>query len=52
MRDHGYLMLDLSQEKARASFHFVETNRERTEKMKPSVAFEVMSGEVKLRKLE
>lgn len=52
MRDHGYLMLELNQEKAKASFHFVETNRERTKKMKPTVAFEVMSGEVKLQKLE
>ncbi|MEM6805352.1 MAG: alkaline phosphatase D family protein [Bacteroidota bacterium] len=52
MRDHGYVLLNLSPEKARATFHFVETNRKRTKEMKPEIAFEVLSGETKLHRVD
>ncbi|MEL6253067.1 MAG: alkaline phosphatase D family protein [Bacteroidota bacterium] len=52
MRDHGYLMLELTSEKALATFNFVETNRKRSAEMKTPVSFEVISGEAILRKIE
>jgi len=50
MRDHGYLLLHLTPEKAHAQFKFVESVREKTTEMKAPVEFEVIAGENKLRR--
>lgn len=49
MRDHGFLLLHLTPAKASVEFRYVKTLRERSEKMKPSTYFEVISGENKIR---
>ena len=47
MRDHGYLLLHLTESKALAQFKFVETNRKRSKKLKEVKAFDIISGQTK-----
>ncbi|MEL7003396.1 MAG: alkaline phosphatase D family protein [Bacteroidota bacterium] len=48
MRDHGYLLLTLYTEKARADWYIIETSRERNSNEKLDKSASVNSGEVKL----
>lgn len=50
MRDHGYLVLTLSEDKAEAEWKLLETTKERNSKISLVEKMWVRAGEVKLRK--
>ena len=50
LRDHGYLLLRLTDEKVIANYKFVETLRERNSNVRSEIILEAMSGSVKLKK--
>jgi len=49
MRDHGYLILSLTHEKASATYKFMETVKSPSHAFKAIKSMWVNSGEVKLR---
>lgn len=51
MRDHGYLLLTLTPEQARADYKFVPTLKERTNEVATQQSMIVQSGEVKLQEV-
>ena len=52
LRDHGYLVLTLTPEKARVDYKYIETVRERNKKVSIGKSFEVKTGTVKLQEVE
>lgn len=52
MRDHGYLILSLDNEKAQATYKYVETLRERDKRVRTETTIQVNSGEVKLQAIK
>lgn len=49
LRDHGYLLLSLTDEKVTAEYKFVETLRERNNNVRTEIILEAESGSVKLK---
>lgn len=52
MRDHGYMLLELDGEKARATYKYVETLRKRDDRIRTETTLQVKSGEVKLEAID